>query len=177
MSSADSLWAMCLLLIADGATFAFFTTPLLLRYGQLHPAWQVALAGSVSSAIGSVLQLLILRWALRSGSPWMRGFAPSQEKLASTLALYPAASFVALMVARATPLPDAPLKLVAAAVGYPPALYGLAILLGALPYYFALAWVGQVIKIPAWILVAAAVAIVLGAGLDWWRKRRRRVTS
>jgi len=34
MSSADSLWAMCLLLIADGATFAFFTTPLLLRYGQ-----------------------------------------------------------------------------------------------------------------------------------------------
>lgn len=171
--SADSLWAMCLLLVVDGATFAFFTTPLLLHYGHFHPAWQVALAGSVSSAVGSVLQLLLLRWALRSGNPWMRRFTPSQEKLTRTLATYPAASFVALMVARATPLPDAPLKLVAAAVGYSPGLYGLAILLGALPYYFALAWVGQVIRIPSWILVAAAVAIVVGAGLDYWRKRRR----
>jgi uncharacterized membrane protein YdjX (TVP38/TMEM64 family) len=104
----------------------------------------------------------------------MQRFAPSQEKLSRTLATYPAASFVALMVARATPLPDAPLKLVAAAVGYSPALYGLAILLGALPYYFALAFVGQVIKIPSWILITAAVAIVVGAGLDYWRKRRRR---
>lgn len=171
--SADSLWAMCLLLLVDGATFAFFTTPLLLHYGHLHPAWQVALAGSVSSALGSVLQLLMLRWALRSGHPWMRRFAPSQEKLSLTLAAYPAASFLALMLARATPLPDAPLKLVAAAVGYPPPLYGLAILLGALPYYFALAFVGQAIRIPGWILITAAVAIVLGAGLDFWRKRRR----
>jgi len=172
--NADSLLAMGLLLILDGATFAFFTTPLLLHYGHLHPAWQVAVVGSLSSAAGSVIQLLLLRWALRSGHPWMQRFAPSQEKLSRTLATYPAASFVALMVARATPLPDAPLKLVAAAVGYSPALYGLAILLGALPYYFALAFVGQVIKIPSWILITAAVAIVVGAGLDYWRKRRRR---
>jgi uncharacterized membrane protein YdjX (TVP38/TMEM64 family) len=163
---------MCLLLIVDGASFAFFTTPLLLHYGRLHPAWQVALAGSVSSALGSVLQLLALRWALRSGKPWMRRFAPSQEKLTRTLATYPAASFVAGWRARHAPAGRAA-KLVAAAVGYSPALYGLAILLGALPYYFALAWVGQVIRIPSWILVTAAVAIVVGAGLDYWRKRRR----
>ena len=108
--SADSLWVLCLLLVADGATFAFFTTPLLLHYGHLHPAWQVAVAGSVASAIGSVIQLLLLRWILRVDHPWMRRFAPSQEKLTRTLATYPAASFAALMVARATPLPDAPLK-------------------------------------------------------------------
>ncbi|TMQ69967.1 MAG: hypothetical protein E6K80_10005 [Candidatus Eisenbacteria bacterium] len=60
--SADSLWAMCALLLVDGATFAFFTTPLLLHYGHLHPAWQVAVAGSVASALGSVIQLLLLRY-------------------------------------------------------------------------------------------------------------------
>jgi len=171
--SADSLWTLCLLLFADGATFAFFTTPLLLHYGHLHPAWQVALAGGAASAAGSVIQLLLLRWALASRQPWMRRFAPSQEKLAAALAQYPAASFLALVLARATPLPDAPLKLVAATVGYPPGLYGLAILLGALPYYFALAWLGRVVRIPAWVLVAAAVAIVLGALVDRWRKRHR----
>jgi uncharacterized membrane protein YdjX (TVP38/TMEM64 family) len=169
--NADSLGALCALLFVDGATFAFFTTPLLLHYGHLHPAWQVALAGGAASAAGSVIQLLLLRWALASEHPWMRRFAPSQEKLAGTLARYPAASFLALVVARATPLPDAPLKLVAAAVGYPAALYGLAILLGALPYYYALAWVGRKFAVPTWILVAAAVAIVLGALIDRWRRR------
>ncbi len=169
----ESLWVLCLLLFVDGATFAFFTTPLLLHYGHLHPAWQVALAGSAASALGSVIQLLLLRWAVRADHPWMRRFAPSQEKLSGALATYPAATFVALVVARATPLPDAPLKLVAAVGGYPAARYGLAILLGALPYYFALAWVGQVIHIPTWILVAAAVGIVLGAALDRWRRTRR----
>jgi len=163
---------LCLLLFVDGATFAFFTTPLLLHFGHLHPAWQVALAGGVSSAAGSVVQLQLLRWAMKADHPWMRRFAPSQEKLSAALGRYPAASFLALVVARATPLPDAPLKLVAAAVGYPSLRYGLAILLGALPYYFALAWVGQQVKIPAWILVSASVAIVLGAGLDLWRRRR-----
>jgi ribonucleoside-triphosphate reductase len=164
---------MSLLLVLDGATFAFFTTPLLLHYGQLHPAWQVAAIGSVASAIGSVIQLLALRWALLANHPWMRRIAPSQEKLARAVAAYPAASFAALVVARATPLPDAPLKLVAAAGGYPPALYALAILIGALPYYFVLALVGHAVRIPTWILVAAAVAIVLGALVDRWRRRRK----
>lgn len=171
--SADSLWVLCLLLLVDGATFAFFTTPLLLHYGHLHPAWQVAVAGSASSAVGSVIQLMLLRWLLASDHPWMRRFAPSQERLSGALARYPAASFLAILLARATPLPDAPIKLVAAAVGYPAPLYGLAILMGALPYYFALAWVGHAVKIPWWILVSASAAIVIGALVDRWRKRNR----
>jgi uncharacterized membrane protein YdjX (TVP38/TMEM64 family) len=171
--SPDSLWAMSLWLVLDGATFAFATTPLLLHYGQLHPAWQVAIVGSVASAIGSVIQLLLLRWAVRADHPWMRRIAPSQEKVARAIAAYPAASFAALVLARATPLPDAPLKLVAAVGGYPPALYGLAILLGAVPYYFVLALVGHVVRIPSWVLVAAAVAIALGALIDRWRRGRR----
>jgi uncharacterized membrane protein YdjX (TVP38/TMEM64 family) len=171
--SAESLGWLCLLLFLDGATFAFFTTPLLLHYGRLHPAWQVALAGGAASAMGSVIQLLLLRWLVASGHPWMRRFAPSKERLAQALAQYPAASFLAILVARATPLPDAPLKLVAAAVGYPPLLYGLAILLGALPYYYALAWLGRTVRFPTWVLIAAAAAIVAGALVDRWRKRRR----
>jgi len=175
--SMDSLLVLCVLLLLDGATFAFFTTPLLLHYGRLHPAWQVAVAGGAASALGSVIQLLLLRWALAADRPWMNRFLPSKEKLASALHRYPAASFVALMVARATPLPDAPLKLVAAAGGYPASLYFLAILIGALPYYYALAWVGHVVAIPSWILAAAAVAIVLGALIDYWRRRRRQASA
>ena len=169
----ESLWTLCLLLFVDGATFAFFTTPLLLQFGKFHAPWLVALTGGAASALGSVVQLLLLRWVLASNHPWTRRWTPSRDKLAATLARYPSASFLALMLARATPLPDAPLKLVAAAVGYPPVLYGIAIFLGALPYYFVLALVGNKVKIPVWILVAAMAAIVIGAGVDAWRKRGR----
>jgi uncharacterized membrane protein YdjX (TVP38/TMEM64 family) len=171
--TAESLWALCLWLFLDGASFAFFTTPLLLQYGKLHPPWAVAFAGGAASAAGSVLQLLLLRWALGSGQPWMRRLAPSQEKLADALRRFPSASFLALLLARATPLPDAPLKLVAAAGGYPAPLYAVAIYLGALPYYFALALLGQKLRIPTWVLLAATAAILVGILLDQWRRRVR----
>jgi membrane protein YqaA with SNARE-associated domain len=173
---ADSLLLLCILLFVDGATFAFFTTPLLLQFGKLHPPWQVALAGGAASALGSVVQLVLLKWGLSSEHRWMKRFAPSRDKLTAATQQYPSASFLALLVARATPLPDAPLKLAAAVVGYPSLLYGLALFLGALPYYFLLALVGSKVHIPGWVLIAAAAAIVLGALVDFWRRRRKEAT-
>jgi len=170
---ADSLGWLCLLLFADGATFAFFTTFILLHYGHALPPWQVAVVGGLASALGSTLQLVLLRWMLASSHPWMKRFVPSREKLEATLRQYPSASFMALAVARATPLPDAPLKLVAAVIEYPLVLYVLAIYLGSLPYYFALALVGSKVAIPTWLLVAAAAAIVAGVLIDRWRRSRR----
>ena len=169
---ADSLLVLCLLLFVDGATFAFFTTPLLLQYGKMHPPWAVALAGGAASAAGSAIQLLLLRWALSGKHRWMQRFVPAQKKVTGALERHPAASFVAIMVARATPLPDAPLKLAAAAGGYSVWRYGIAVYIGALPYYFALAIAGKTFKIPGWVLVAATVAVALGFLLDRWRRRR-----
>jgi uncharacterized membrane protein YdjX (TVP38/TMEM64 family) len=163
------------LLFVDGATFAFFTTPLLLQYGKLHEPWVVALAGGLSSAAGSVVQLSLIRWALNADWPWLRRFVPTREKVREVLAKYPSASFIAILVARATPLPDAPLKIVAAAVRYPLYLYGLAIALGAMPYYYLLSLVGKKVKIPTRIIVIATLLIVVAIVIDrLWRARRAR---
>ncbi len=168
-----ALWVLCVLLFVDGATFSFATTFLLLEYGKFHAPWQVALAGGGASAAGSAVQLLILRYLIHADRPWMRRFVPTRERIGATLEQYPSASFLALMLARATPLPDAPLKLVAAVVGYPLALYFLAILLGALPYYYVLALVGQKFQVPTGIVIGAMVVILAGVLFDRWRKRRR----
>jgi uncharacterized membrane protein YdjX (TVP38/TMEM64 family) len=167
----DSLAWLCVLLFADGATLGLFTTPLLLRYGHLHPPLAVALLGGAASALGSALQLLALRWLVRDARPWMRRIAPSRDRVEAALARYPSASFLALVVARATPLPDAPLKLVAAALEYPVWRYGVAVFLGSLPYYFALAYVGKLIAIPPWVFAAGVAVIVIAFVVDRLRRR------
>jgi uncharacterized membrane protein YdjX (TVP38/TMEM64 family) len=170
--TVESLWMLCLLLFLDGATTAAFTTPLLLVYAKRFEPWQVALAGGAASAAGSVLQLAVFRWMLGHERPWMRRFLPSKQKLEQTLARYPSASFLAIAIARATPLPDAPIKLVAAVVRYPLARYFAAVLTGALPYYYLLAWAGHELPIPPWAIAGLAGAIVLGFVVDQLRKRR-----
>jgi len=171
---AESLPFLCLLLFVDGATFSFATTFLLLHYGRLHAPWEVAVIGGLASALGGIVQLLGLRWVLHESQPWMKRFAPSREKLDQAVKSYPSTMFLALFWARLTPLPDAPLKLAAAATGYAPWKYGIAIYLGAVPYYFLLALAGSKLRIPGWVLVAAAIAIALGFGFDFWRRHRRR---
>ena len=168
---AASLWWLCALLFVDGATLAIFTTPLLLQYGKFHEPWLVAVLGGAASAAGSAVQIILLRLALTSNWSWAKRFAPSREKLESALKSYPSASFLALALARATPLPDAPLKLVAAVVGYPPLLYALAVYLGSLPYYYALALVGRKVPIPTKWIVVAMVVILLGVLFDRLRRR------
>ena len=168
----ESLAVLCLLLFADGATFSFATTPLLLQYGKYHEPWRVAVFGGFASAAGNIVQLLILRWLLGASQPWMKRFAPSREKLDATMKSYPSTLFLALFWARLTPLPDAPLKLVAATIGYSPLRYGLAVYLGAIPYYFLLALAGRAFKIPGWVLALAAIVLALGVAFDVWRRRR-----
>lgn len=170
--NAESLPFLCLLLFLDGASFAFFTSFLLLQYGKFHQPWMVATIGGLASAAGSVVQLWLLRWVLGESQPWMKRFAPSREKLDAALRSYPSTLFLALVWARLTPLPDAPLKLVAAAIRYPLPRYGLAVYLGAMPYYFLLALAGKAFKIPGWVLVVAAVVLGAGAAVDIWRRRR-----
>lgn len=167
----ESLLVLCALLFLDGATLALFTTPLLLAAGRHHEPWVIALAGAAASAAGSAVQLAVFRWMLESGRPWMSRFLPSKRRLEETLQRYPSASFLAIAVARATPLPDAPLKLVAAAVRYPIPRYLLAILLGSVPYYYALGLIGSRFEIPRWVFAVLLGAIVIAFAVDRWRSR------
>lgn len=176
-----SLWVFSLALFVDGATFSFATTLLIILYAPHHGPWKLALAGSLASALGSALQFQVLRLMLDSGHRWLHRFAPSREKLAAALSKNPSASFLTILVARATPLPDAPVKLVAAAGRYPVRLYALAILLGALPYYLVLAFLARKaadlarqFKVPWWALVAAFALVGLGLILDHLRRRGRK---
>ena len=167
----ESLFVLCLLLFLDNATLAAFSTPLLLAYAPHFPPWQVGVFGSAAAGAGSTVQLLIFRWLLGTDWPWVKRFAPGRDKVERALKGSPSASFLAIFIARATPLPDGPIKLVAAAGRYPLPRYFLAVLLGGIPYFAALAWFGHEFPVPTWILVALVAVIALVFLFERWRKR------
>ena len=168
-----TLLGVYLLMFLDNVTLGLATNPLLIEGGKTHAAWALAVFGGLASALGAMVQLVALRWALSSKHAWLRRFAPSEEKLRGAMERYRRASFLALVVVRATPVPDLPIKLVAAAGSYPIPLYGLAVWLGALPYYYLLARIGRAFQPPIWIVIAAVVLIGVVGWLEGWRRRRR----
>ncbi len=170
----DSPWLLCALLFLDGATFSVATTPLLLLAAPHLPVWQVAVGGGTASAAGSAVHLLALRWLLARQRPWMKRWLPGRERLDAALQRYPSASFLAIVIARATPMPDSPVKLAAAVLGYPIGLYFLALLLGGIPYYAVLAVVGRQLHFPLWVLGVIAGIFVIALGVDLVRRGRAR---
>ena len=168
-----SLPALCALLFVDNATLAVISTPLLLAYAPHFAPWQVGLFGAIAAGLGSTVQMLLFRAIVHSEASFMRRFAPSREQVARALASAPSTLFIAILLARATPLPDAPIKLVAAAGRYPLPLYFLAVFLGGVPYFALLAWLGHEFPVPPWVLLAAVVAVAAVFLFERWRKRGR----
>ena len=165
---------LCLLLFVDNATLAAFSTPLLLAYAPRFEPWQVGLFGAAAAGAGSTVQLLAMRWILAPARPWARRFAAQRLRLEQALAAAPGTSFLAILIARATPLPDGPVKLVAAAGRYPLPRYFLAVLLGGIPYFALLAWLGHEFPVPPWALLLLVLVVLLVFGFERWRKRGRR---
>jgi len=168
-----SLPLLCLLLFVDNATLAAFSTPLLLAYAPRFEPWQVGVFGAASAGAGSTVQLLLFRWLLGTDWPWVKRFAPSRDRVEKALTNSPHASFLAILLARATPLPDGPIKLVAAAGRYPLPRYFVAVLLGGIPYFALLAWLGHEFPVPPWALLALVVLVALVFLFERWRKRAR----
>ena len=71
------------------------------------------------------------------------------------------APFAVLALSGVTPLPFFPLKLLAFAARYPRGRYLAAVAAGRLPRYLLLAWLGMAVRLPAWMLAAAGVLLLL----------------
>jgi len=97
----------------------------------------------------------------KSGAGWItvRTSAPD--------ASLPAGTRVGPAAAAAMP------KLVAAAGRYPLPRYFAAVVLGGIPYFALLAWLGHEFPIPPWVLLALVMLVALGFLFERWRKRGR----
>lgn len=172
----DQLWFFLLYTFVDALFLPLASTVYVAYLGQKHAPWLVALIGAFGTTAGSVGQYLIVRAILARASrlpEWLKRWRTRLESLVQTSNH---ATFWTLFVIYATPLGAGPLRLIAAAAGYSLWRFALAIGLGCLPYYFVLALFGRAVRLPFWVYVAAALAIV-GVGLAQWMARRARTSG
>ena len=168
----DHLGTYVLYLFVDALALPIASTLYVAHMGARHAPLLVAALGAVATTAGSIGQYLLVRWlvahpALQWG--WLRR---TRERIVAAVAGAGGATFWALFVIYATPLGAGPLRLVAAVGGYPLPRFGLAILLGCLPYYTAVAVLGRAIRLPAWAYAGLiAVAIIMTALVAWRRGR------
>ena len=78
-----------------------------------------------------------------------------------SVVLFRKSPFWALVLVGLTPLPFYPIKFLSIGDKYPLKRYLLALVVGRLPRYWALAYLGNKFRFPIWSLVAIAVAILL----------------
>lgn len=89
--------------------------------------------------IGAVQHTRLFRWAVK----WMRRWP-----------------FAIVALFSLTPLPITVVRILAPASGYPIGRYIAAQIVGRIPRFYALAWLGQTVHFPSWVLVAMFVLLL-----------------
>jgi len=169
----DHLAVFFLYLFVDALFFPLASTVYVAYMGERHAPWLVAGLGAVATTGGSVAQYLAVRWLLSRPRLQWGWLVRLRARLTGMLSGARHATFLALFVIYATPLGAGPLRIAAAAGGYPLVRFAGAILLGCLPYYAVVAWLGRAVKLPAWVYAVAMVGIIAFAALLWMGRRMR----
>jgi membrane protein YqaA with SNARE-associated domain len=131
--------------------------PGLLYFAQFyHPVW-IALAGTLGTGVAAFADYGVVEAAMRH--PKINGAREARmyKWAVKWLMRYP---FATCFIFALTPLPIYVVRVLAPASGYPVGRYVSAIMLGRLPRFFAIAWIGYLFPLPGWFLGALFVALL-----------------
>jgi membrane protein YqaA with SNARE-associated domain len=171
----DQMWFFFGYLFVDALALPLASTVYVAYAGTKNPPALVALVGALGTTLGSLGQYQIVRWIVTRPSGLPGWLVRLRDRIEGLVGGSSHATFWALFVIYATPLGAGPLRLVAAAGRYSRWKFLLAIFLGCLPYYFALAWFGHSVRLPAWVYACAIVAVfALGIAQLMARRAQRR---
>lgn len=143
--------------------------PVLLLYGALHPPWIVALISTVGTVMAEGLNYSFLGFFDDGG--WFDGMR-RRMAIDRLIRLFERAPFFAILLAGFTPIPFAPIRFLVVMTRYPVAKHLLAVFISRAPRFLILAWLGDVLRFKAWMIVAIFAAIFIALYLPLLRGRR-----
>src|SRR5213594_4104226 len=150
--------------------------PAIIWYGPRLGVWTTTLVGTAGTVLAAVADHrlfapLIGRLAQRrlESSPLSatrRGRAGVRTWPERLFRRFPVAT---IALSGLTPLPFFPFKALAFATGCPVGKYTAAVAARCLPRYALLAWLGATVRIPAWVMVALFLLLMVPSlRLVWW---------
>jgi uncharacterized membrane protein YdjX (TVP38/TMEM64 family) len=160
----DHLGFFVLYLFVDALALPIASTLYVAYMGERHHPLLIGGLGALGTTAGSIGQYLFVRWLIGRPAlqwPWLVNL---RERIVGAVSGAGHATFWALFVIYATPLGAGPLRLVAAVAGYPLPRFALAIALGCLPFYTAVAILGRAVQLPPWayaLLIVATIVVTL----------------
>src|ERR1700693_5150936 len=122
----------------------------------------VAFAGTILAAIVAhrlsvpLIERIAARRSVGRGEPRLAAATPPFPE--RVFRHFP---FAVIALSGLTPLPFFPFKALAFAAGYPIGKYACAVGARCLPRYALLAWLGNVVRVPAWLFVALAALLMI----------------
>jgi len=134
------------------------TPPIVLYTGNFYPAIAVAIVGGIASALGCLLDYLIIGTA--SETKYFSKYKDSRILL-KTQKYFSANGFLTLMFFAFTPFPFEPVKLLAIVSNYDVKLYALAISLSRGARYYILASFGAVFTLNQIIILTIIFIAIL----------------
>lgn len=164
-STSSYLYLAFYAIPANSAISVFPHEPVVIWYGSVGNIWWTAAAASAGTLVAGFLDHSVFVPVMN-----LKGLTGYKEKAwyqkaAGLFSRYP---FAVIVVAGFTPIPFFPFKFLSFSLHYPLWRYLSALLIGRFPRYVVLAWVGYVIDIPTWLLIAifggAILAYAVKAG-------------
>ncbi len=133
--------------------------PLLLYYAKSYPAIHCAFASLIGCLIAGVWDYWLFIPLMHD--PRVRSKYAHAGLYKKSVVFFRKSPFWALVVVGLTPMPFYPVKFLSIGDRYPLKRYLLALTVGRTPRYWAIAYLGNKLQLPNWILVAAALAILV----------------
>ncbi|MCG8422760.1 MAG: VTT domain-containing protein [Proteobacteria bacterium] len=156
--AASGLFLFGLYSIPSNSAIPLPHEPGLLFFAKFyHPVW-IALAGTLGTAIAAFADYELVGRAMQH--PKISGARETRVYQWACRWLM-ARPFVTVVIFAATPLPVYVVRVLAPASGYSIGRYVAAMMVGRFPRFLAVAWLGYVVPIPAWVLGLMFVMLVL----------------
>lgn len=137
----------------------FAHEPVLLYYAKSFRAWECAVASTIGCLIAGIWDYWLFVPLIHH--PSVRTRYVNTGLYRHSVRLFRRSPFLALVVVGLTPIPFYPVKFLSIADGYPVKRYLAALVVGRAPRYYALAYLGYVLKLPNWSLVALALILLV----------------
>lgn len=158
---------------ANTAISVFPHEPVLIYYGTVGNIWLAATAASIGTLAAGIMDHAVFTPVMNLKSISGYKSKPLYQKLVGLFMKYP---FWTIVLTGFTPIPFFPFKFLSFSIHYPLGKYLAALLIARFPRYLLLAWLGKVLEIPAWLLIAVFAVIILLYAVkgipEVWRRYR-----